>query len=366
VPFTVQLKTCIIISLTIYANFFTNLLRLQEKAILFFVGSVIKSIVMGFLNIILLVVFKRDYSSYLDSMIIALLAVSIWGLIYYLRNFPIRTLDLKLKKFRSLLWLGIPLVPNGILALINNSTDKYILNFYLATATVGIYSMGYKIGSSLDSFLTTPLGQAFSPIAYRSYANDLEKYKDLTRRVWHLFIILAFTLILLVVVFLDGLYFFFISNNYWSSYWIVILVLSAYFIWGSAIMLGATIVVREKTYLSPLLTGLSGGINILFNFVFIPRWGMLGAGFSLVLSFIIVFIGYYFITQRLIFIEHLWSEIAKSGIVFCISMAILLGLSSLESFKLYKVLLKVLIFAGYLAVMLILNKKELKSLARIL
>jgi O-antigen/teichoic acid export membrane protein len=242
-------------------------------------------------------------------MISALLAVSIWGLFYYFKRFPIKTFDIRFKKLRSLLWLGMPLVPNGILALVNNSTDKYMLNSYLTTAAVGIYSMGYRIGMSLDSFLTTPLGQAFSPIAYRTYADDLERYKDLTRRVWHLFIILAFTSILFVVMFLDGLFFFFISKNYWSSYWIVIMVLSAYFIWGSAIMLGATIVVCEKTYLSPLLTGLSGGLNIVFNLIFIPRWGMFGAGLSLVLSFVVVFICYYVITQRLIFLEHLWSEI---------------------------------------------------------
>lgn len=366
IPFEIQLKTCIIIALTIYANFFTNLLRLQEKALLFFVGSVIKSVVMGVLNILLLVVFKRDYSSYLDSMIIALLAVTIWGLIYYVRNFSLRAFDFRFGKLKRLIWLGLPLVPNGILGLLSSSTDKYILNIYLATATVGIYSMGFRIGQSIDSFVTTPLGQAFGPIAYRNYANDLESYKDLVRRVWHLFVILAFTFILFVVVFLDGIFFYFISKNYWSSYWVVLLVLSAYFISGSAVMLGGTIVVREKTYLSPLLTGLAGGMNVLFNILFIPRWGMMGAGFALLLSFIIIFICYYFITQHLIFIKHLWGEIAKSGIVFCISMAILLALSSLESFKLYKALLKILVFAGNLAVMLVLNKKNLKSLARIL
>jgi O-antigen/teichoic acid export membrane protein len=144
------------------------------------------------------------------------------------------------------------------------------------------------------------------------------------------------------------------------------MVLSAYFIWGSAIMLGATIVVCEKTYLSPLLTGLSGGLNIVFNLIFIPRWGMFGAGLSLVLSFVVVFICYYVITQRLIFLEHLWSEIAKSGIVFCVSITIMLSLSGLESFKLYKVIVKLIIFVASLAVMVILNKKELKRLASIL
>ena len=49
-----------------------------------------------------------------------------------------------------MLIFGVPLIGANLSALILNMGDRYILNYLRGSETVGIYSVGYRIGGGVN------------------------------------------------------------------------------------------------------------------------------------------------------------------------------------------------------------------------
>lgn len=366
IPYTVQLKTVLIILLTVLSNAFLNLLRLQEKAGSFLVASLVRSIVMAALNILFLVALRRGYESYLDATIVALFVVFVWGAVYYFRIFSLHAMTV-VKYFRilkDLVRIGWPLVPNGVLAFVISSSDKFIIDRLLDKASVGIYTMGFKFGIMIEPFLIVSMGQAFMPVSYRAYSESEDRYRSVLRNVWLFYIISAFVYLMVFMTSIDVVYRLFINKAYWMGCGISIVVSFAYFFYGSAIMLGGTIILRERTYLVPLLTMVTGAIDLGLNFILIPRFGIQGSAAALLFTHFATFVLSYVFTQRLLRVRHMWREIGKNSLLFIAAAIPILLTFSVEGLSLLRFCIRVIILVLYGFLAYRLNLRTMKDFVR--
>jgi len=68
----------------------------------------------------------------------------------------------RFEHIKEYLNFGAPLTPNTIIRWITNSSDRYIVGYFLGLTAVGVYSASYTIGN-LINYLTTPLQMILLP-----------------------------------------------------------------------------------------------------------------------------------------------------------------------------------------------------------
>ena len=109
------------------------------------VGSVIA-------NICFLTVFKIGIRGYLYAQILACVVPVIY-LVFQegLYKKIIHPCKISIELIHRYLIYCLPLIPNQLSWWINNSSDKYILNFYWGLSFTGIYSVAYKIPTILNA-----------------------------------------------------------------------------------------------------------------------------------------------------------------------------------------------------------------------
>ena len=339
------------IMFSIYSGFYTNILLLEQKSKMYFIIRAISSVLLVICSIILLIVLKFGYISYLISYLLSYVVVGVIGLIYFIKNYKPFLGDMfSSAHLKQLLIISIPLIPNGLLLMLLTWADRYILNIYVSLSIVGIYSVGYKFSEFITTFIIGPFGQAVVPHLFKQFALSIDKYKKIMADMLKYYVIILFVIIIGYFVILKEVFTLFIGPEYILGYNIVGIVLMGIVFNSTADIISATIILKEKTSNSFLITGISVVVNIVLNFLFIPSYGIYGAAIATMVSYIIQLVIIFTYSQKLIPIKYNYSIIFKSffiSIVFLTSV-IIVSLFSMNIF--IGICIKLAIFLIYLVV----------------
>jgi O-antigen/teichoic acid export membrane protein len=141
---------------------------------------------------------------------------------------------------------------------------------------------------------------------------------------------------------------------------IVPIILVAYLINGIYVIFSAGIYIEEKSLYVPFIAGSGAAINIIANFSLIPVFGIYGAAFATFISYLIMAIGYYAVTQKFYHIYYEWDKIAKifAGIILA---AIVYYLFPVEN-NVLSIILKMLILTAFIFYLyfIAVDRKEIK------
>ena len=109
----------------------------------------------------------------LEGAMIALLTQQLVGfaVMLYLIVAQIGVAIPKFRHVRQYLAFGMPLVPADMAEWIVNSSDRYLIAFFLGAAAVGYYSPGYALGSTI-SMVAAPLVTLLLPVLSKHYDDN--------------------------------------------------------------------------------------------------------------------------------------------------------------------------------------------------
>lgn len=192
---------------------------------------------------------------------------------------------------RALLRFGLPLVPAGLGAMVVQVADRPILLHLTDSATVGIYQANYRLGIFM-MLIVSMFDQAFRPF----YLERAEKPEApaLLARVLTLFLGGASWLALGLSFFLPDLIRFefggrtLIHPAYWAGLPVVPVVLFAYVFHGAYVNFLAPVTIAKKTEAIAAVTAIGAAVNIVANFLLIPKWGMAGAAWATLLAYAVM------------------------------------------------------------------------------
>jgi O-antigen/teichoic acid export membrane protein len=295
------------------------LLRIQDRPGLFSALAVFRHTVNIVLKVVL-VVKGMGLAGVLWSDAIATGLFSLVLLPILLRH---ATLAWSSPLLRAALGFGAPKVPHGILVQALNLADRKILDLFVSRAEVGIYQLGYTFGGTVK-FALSAFEPAWQPFVY-SQARSPEAPALLARIITYAFA--AFLTVSLAVAVLGGDVLVLMTPRnpaFWSGAAIVPVVALAYAFHGVFLLGSIGIGIEKRARYYPMITAAAAVTNVAFNFLLIPRWGILGAAWATVLSYALmaalgVFLshGLYpvpFETRRLAVL------VAAAGLVFALSL----------------------------------------------
>lgn len=206
-------------------------------------------------------------------------------------------------KFSSGLLLG------SISYLILAAIDRYFLKEYRSFSDVGIYSMGYKFASLIEIFFITSFKKVFTPFKFQEYQNKDFEYK--INKFFDYYNILGIIIFLIISVNIKLVLSIFSTKEFIGAYLITPIITFSYLLYGQIEFYSLGINLKNKTYITSFILSFGSVVNILLNILWIKKYGMYGAAFSTVFSYLIMMSLYIYISQKLYYIAYNFIKMFK-------------------------------------------------------
>ena len=249
------------------------------------------------------------YWSFFYSICIGYLVFALWGTFYY-KNYFIKLKYSESKdEILSLLKISWPILPSQASSSLLASADRYILKYIVSESAVGVYSIGSRFGSLIQSFFVEPFFGSYIPIAYELYVKDTIQFKELQKKYLVLITLFFTSIIIVACIPFELLFHTFINERYWDGYNLIGIVLLGYMFITIPYIITVVQTMREKLQYSMWIGIIVVLLNIGMNFLFIHLWGYNGAALVFTISYFLVMIATVYVNQKLMFIEYDWSRI---------------------------------------------------------
>lgn len=293
----------------------SQFLRAIGKVKIFTVDNVVQTASIVGMNLVLLLEFDMGIEGYMLGYILGNLFSLIFGfcagkLWKYISIDGVNKAILK-----TMLGFSVPLILNTICWWISSSTDKLMLVGFVGTFANGLYSVAHKI----PSIITIVVGVFIQ--AWQISANEEFNKKDTSE--FYSQILEALTMFSFVIS--SGLMLFskleikIITNNVYYNAWsamIALIVGMAFF--SFAQFLGTIYTANKKTTMAMLTNLLGAIVNVIFNYILIPKWGAVGAAIATSFSYLVLWLVRIATTQKIVKLKYRKKRLIGCSVVLVI------------------------------------------------
>jgi O-antigen/teichoic acid export membrane protein len=246
-------------------------------------------------------------TAYLSTALIAYFVLSGYGLegavigllIQQLVVFVVMTyiivaeIGFTIPKFRHVkehLGFGIPLVPASLAAWITNSSDRYLIAFFLGTAAVGYYSPGYAAGSTL-AVIAAPFTTLLPSVLSKHYdENNIADVRTIMTYTLKYYVGIALPGVFALTVLSKPLLLVLTTEQIASNgYLVTPFVAAGTALLGASTAFDLVLTLKKKTAIFGTIWTLSAALNFGLNLVLIPYLGIIGAALTTFLAFLFAF-----------------------------------------------------------------------------
>ncbi|MBQ8850620.1 MAG: polysaccharide biosynthesis C-terminal domain-containing protein [Clostridia bacterium] len=266
---------------------FANYIRAEGKNVLFAVQGIINTVLTILLNILFLVAFDMGSTGYVLSVVVAdfTLCLILFFTAKLYKCISVKSVDGRVAK--DMLKFSIPYIPTTIMWLITSVSDRYIVTAYRSVEENGLYAAAYKLPTML-SLVSGVFIEAWHFSAVKD-ASDEER-SSFFGNVYDNFMGFMFfcgaCIIACAKIFTKIL----LSDAYFESWRYVPMLVIATVFSTLVSFLGSVYFLKKKSALS-MLTAMAGAVtNIILNFLFIPKWGAIGAAAATLACYVLVYV----------------------------------------------------------------------------
>ena len=294
----------IIIFFDVICGITLSLLNVMEKSRQYVYLSLTKNVFL----IILIIVGTINRSISIKYVIIVILISSFVSIIhsgYFIRK-TLKSLAIAISHkilfsftvLKKILNFGLPMIPCSLSLMILLLSDRYMLNFLLKNPLhdIGIYAVGYKIGMAMSFFTSI-----FSLIYY-PYAMKISEYSDskkIYRNFYKYFILFGTIFGSMIILFSSDIFSAFIDIAYSEGSKIVFFGVISHLLFGIFNTVIIVFYIKKKSSYLLLCSGLGALVNIILNFILIPKYGIYGAGWASIIAYFSIVIFSFFAAKRI-------------------------------------------------------------------
>ena len=282
------------------------LLRAQNRSVLFVVVNVGKLVLALSLNILFVVWFELGVRGVLTSSVIVESVVAL-GLGAHL----VRTAGLRFSpaRFAEMARFGTPLIVYSLSTFVLVFGDRFFLNYYVDTSSVGIYALAYKFAFVLSSLAYAPFGMFWEAQRFE-VAKRPDAGRAFDRAFLYLNVVLGVTA-LGIALFVRDFLRVMASPAFVPAAEVVPLLLAAQILFTWVNQCDVGLVIRSKTGVIGTIGLVGAGATLLLNFLLIPWLGIHGAAWATLAAYGLRFVWVYRASQRHYFIPYRWSPVLR-------------------------------------------------------
>ena len=200
---------------------------------------------------------------------------------YYTKRVDSKLVDIRtIKEMSVYALLYFPAILSNFLI---KFSDRLMIQMMLGYQSLGIYAMGTRLVNIPGQFIST-INKNFTPQIYQSISEDnRENFNKLIK----FFLIAIFVLLFGLILFSKEI-FYIIGDDYKASYAIFIILSFMSYINGYNLMIQPPMTYfKEYVKYKSFIFAAIGVLNVILNFLVIPKYGIIGAAVVTALSYLV-------------------------------------------------------------------------------
>jgi O-antigen/teichoic acid export membrane protein len=194
---------------------------------------------------------------------------------------------LNARYLRDVLAMGLPVTIHATSTAVLASVDKLIVEAFLPMAAVGLYTLGYKFGLVM-SVIVVSVNRAWLPNYFELMKQPAGGQGREIRRMLCLWMTGLGAMCVAGSVWSDQLVRLMAAPDFHGAANVVPMVLLAYFFQGIYFFMISPLFYFKKTAMLPLITVAGATVNVGLNFILIPRFGIMGAAGTALISYAVL------------------------------------------------------------------------------
>jgi O-antigen/teichoic acid export membrane protein len=200
---------------------------------------------------------------------------------------------------------GVPLVPSRIGLMLGFVSNRFFLRWLgpadpaVALAQIGLFSLGHKFGVVVNRFITAPINSFWAPRRMQLLLEGAYDADKTIARVCTYTTFLSLFAGLVLSSAIESVVEIMATPSYRGAHVVVPFVVLSYIALGLESHFTAGILYGKKTKWTTYITFLSLFVVVAWNYLFIPRFGLLGAATSNLAGFAVRLVLIYHFSQKL-------------------------------------------------------------------
>ncbi len=306
----IKLAAAIILLRTV-TNTILSHLRAVERPVFYSVSNLIKIGITVLLNVLYLAYLNYGIDGVLLSYLwaeIVMILVLIPALMFITRP------KLNVHYLQESLRFGLPLTWGAAASILLHMGDRYLLKLLTTYHEVGLYSLGYKIGSLLNILFIQSFSLGVLPIAYKLYRTPGDK-QYYSKIMTYFVLVLIWAGLAIALLNFQIIKVFARDPQYWPAASIVPVILLAYIFNGGSFVAALGLYLEKKTKILALNNIAALIFNFLLNLLLIPYYKMVGAAYATLLTFILLSALNYFTSNHFYEIRYEGLRLIKALLI---------------------------------------------------
>jgi len=263
----------------------TSYLRAEQRTKLYNLVAIISrygSLAVSILIVLFIV--RGLYGFYFGQIIMGAMIVLL--LTYkFIKNQRISFNDFSTRVFKDSMKFGFPIAGAELGHLILNYADRYLVQLYLGSISLGLYTAGYNLATYVTEMIMYPINYAMTPIYMNLLVNrGEEKTREFFKKTFRYFLLIMFPIVFGFIAVGEDLIRILATSKYLEAYPILPYVVIGQSIYACSIILNNGLFIKKKTHVVMYVISVAGLLNIGLNIILIPRFGILGAAQATLIS----------------------------------------------------------------------------------
>lgn len=275
----------------LYLSRYLSLLKKAIPYVLISFGQLILNILLS-----IIIIVYSDWNPAISRIYGQFLASAIFGIIVIIMFLGNREKLLDFRYLKYGLLLSAPLIFHALGGIILSGSDKIMLSRLTDDSMTGLYSFAVTV-TSVIYVVSTSFNVAWVPYLYEMLKNQqMVRLWERTKRYLgcYTFVSCGFLLVMPEVVKILA------NKSYWNCIPLVIpLTVGEFFRFIYFFPVNYEFYQKKNQWVA-LATTITGIINVVLNFLWIPSWGMYGAALATLISYILCFIFHEIVARKII------------------------------------------------------------------
>lgn len=181
--------------------------------------------------------------------------------------------------------LSLPLVGHAIAKQILDVSDRIMINQYIGSSAVGIYGTLYSV-SSISLIAWNAMNGAYVPYLFKNIDN-IDEHNNIRRTsstLLTLYTFIAFVMILLAPEIVRIM----ATQEYYEAVYIMPPIAMGVALTAVSNLYSNILIFYKKTKVIMLASGAASVVNLVLNYIFIPRFGYQAAAYTTLVAYIIM------------------------------------------------------------------------------
>lgn len=262
-----------------------NYTKAKERNKLYAFASMLNALVLAVVNIVLLVFFKMGVEGYLIANILANIMPTIFLIIFIgaLSDFIKSPFDKNL--FIDMIKYSVPMIINNLSWWVLNSSDKVMIEKYISSSELGLYTAASKIPAFVYFFISI-FSQAWSVSSIKEY--ETEKNQRFYSNVFSHYSILMFFTCAFIILIIKPFMSFYVGKHFEGCWYLIPPLLVGTTFYSFVAFFSGILEATKKNKIAAITTLIAAISNIIINLLLIPKVGTIAASFSTAVSYIII------------------------------------------------------------------------------